>query len=733
MSSRSTQIIGGPSREHAWVESATNALRVYLVNGSGGGGGTEFNRDSAAGATDAGTQVLAVRDDSGGTLVSADGDYTPLSVNASGELRVTGGGGGTQYEEDDAHTTGDTGTVALVVRNDTPGTLADTDGDYAVLQVDSTGRLRTAVDASVALEVGTWSAGTLNVDIVGQTVGDLTIADGGNSITVDDGGSSLTVDGTVAATQSGTWNVGTVTAVTDITNVVSVDDNGGSLTVDGSVSVSNFPASQTVDGTVTVVDGGGSLTVDGTVAVSGKVNVDLTDVSAGTLTVTSGTEYAEDSPHSSTDPGQFMMAVRVDADASPLAGSNLDYHPLMTDSVGRLRCVIVQGDASAQNSTVRVRDYNNASKGMNIVQNGDAESTLAELLGPVPFFVSGTEEVFAGLVTEGDMSWGTTDTTAALRVVCVEGAGEGAIHLEDSAHANGDGGMFALTVRRDTAASTAGTDGDYAAFTTDSTGRLHVNVGNSVTVAQATHANLLTQGRIQDGDGSTLLDVVGAGDTSPTYSTVNGLVPLAWFQASEPEPTEDGWNPLYMNEDGALSVVADVQSVLPGTGVTALGKAEDAAHTSGATGVMALGVVKTTPAGTSSTADDYAAFTLSSDGAIWVRNVVRMEALSESTDGQPIQISATSTAGDDLHISTANQTDRVTIDLTNTSDSPVEVTLEFGGTGTGNLIITTVPPNDTVRAVSNAAIGGSASTRTIAAFAGTTNVINAIGYVERNV
>lgn len=76
------------------------------------------------------------------------------------------------------------------------------------------------------------------------------IADGGNSITVDavaldiraltntdvvtieDGGSSITVDGTVAAVQSGTWDIGTVTTLTGITNDVNIADGGNSITVD---------------------------------------------------------------------------------------------------------------------------------------------------------------------------------------------------------------------------------------------------------------------------------------------------------------------------------------------------------------------------------------------------------------------------------------------------------------------------------------------------------------------
>lgn len=46
---------------------------------------------------------------------------------------------------------------------------------------------------------------------------------------------------------------------------------------------------------------------------------------------------------------------------------------------------------------------------------------------------------------------------------------------EDAAHTTGDYGTNVLSVRKDTAASTAGTDGDYATLTTDATGKLWVN------------------------------------------------------------------------------------------------------------------------------------------------------------------------------------------------------------------------------------------------------------------
>ena len=49
-------------------------------------------------------------------------------------------------------------------------------------------------------------------------------------------------------------------------------------------------------------------------------------------------------------------------------------------------------------------------------------------------------------------------------------------YAEDEAHSSEDLGAFILVVRKDTAVALAGSDGDYAPLTVDSTGRLHVNV-----------------------------------------------------------------------------------------------------------------------------------------------------------------------------------------------------------------------------------------------------------------
>jgi len=47
-----------------------------------------FAEDSAHGSGDLGQQVLAVRNDTKGSLADTDGDYVPFQMNASGELYV---------------------------------------------------------------------------------------------------------------------------------------------------------------------------------------------------------------------------------------------------------------------------------------------------------------------------------------------------------------------------------------------------------------------------------------------------------------------------------------------------------------------------------------------------------------------------------------------------------------------------------------------------------------------
>jgi len=115
---------------------------------------------------------------------------------------------GAEYAEDSGHTTADTGSFVLGVRNDTLGTLGDASGDYVPFQMNASGALYVEIasggsaDAAhvddAVFTLGTHSgmmmmgfAGTQSVDandagaIAMETDGSVHIHDGGNTITVD--------------------------------------------------------------------------------------------------------------------------------------------------------------------------------------------------------------------------------------------------------------------------------------------------------------------------------------------------------------------------------------------------------------------------------------------------------------------------------------------------------------------------------------------------------------------
>ena len=100
--------------------------------------------DAAHASGDVGVMSLAVRNDAATSLVSADGDYAPLQVNAIGELRVAASvtvNFTYDYAEDSAHVTADVGAFVLAVRQDALVSSVDADGDYAALKVNAIGAL----------------------------------------------------------------------------------------------------------------------------------------------------------------------------------------------------------------------------------------------------------------------------------------------------------------------------------------------------------------------------------------------------------------------------------------------------------------------------------------------------------------------------------------------------------------------------------------------------------------
>lgn len=252
---------------------------------------------------------------------------------------------------------------------------------------------------------------------------------------------------------------------------------------------------------------------------------------------------------------------------------------------------------------------------------------------------------------------------------------------EDAAHTSGDVGVMVLGVRND-AGSAFAADGDYVPLSIDSSGALRVTGGSGGTqyTEGDTDASITGTAMLMEGAGDTLVaaqgtaadgllvnlggnnDVTVTGDALTALQLIDNLVLAedAAHASSDPgvqalavrkatpanlSTTDGDYEPLQVsagrlwtsavidtalpsgtNAIGKLAANSgvdigdvDVTSVVPGTGATNLGKAEDAAHTSGDVGVMALSVRQNSPSSSlAGTEGDYAPLITTQKGALFV-------------------------------------------------------------------------------------------------------------------
>lgn len=102
---------------------------------------------------------------------------------------------------------------------------------------------------------------------------------------------------------------------------------------------------------------------------------------------------------------------------------------------------------------------------------------------------------------------------------------------------------------------------------------------------------------------------------------------------------------------------------------------------------------------------------------------------SASTNGKPIKLTQSATAGNMFHTAHATYLDEVTMYLTNTDTVDRAVTVEFGGVAApDNLVKFIVPSGETILAIPGVPLTASVP---CSAFAAAPNVVNMFGYVNR--
>lgn len=405
--------------------------------------------------------VIAGRSSTGG------GTYYNVKVNPSGALVTTND---SAYAEDSAAASGNIGTYVLGVRNDTNAVVTSTDGDYSQISVNDKGAIA--------------------------------IQDGGNSITVD-GSVSATVSGTVAATQSGAWSVGVNNAAG--ASAVNIQDGGNSITVDNTGTFA-----------VQITSGGPTQYAEDTAHASGDLGFQFlgvrNDNASNTFAGSNGdyspvstdqygklftvSERVHNTPHTVSDIGSFVLAVRNDNAVNSAATANNTYASISVDEYGKVYGAENKQEDTAHTSgqtgsfVLGVRNDSNAAmtstdgdyspiavnaNGAVAINDGGNSITVD---GSVTSTISGTVSVSVdadtvGLATEATLLNVDTNTKEIAR----------ATKLEDDPSVDGDRGMFVLAVRNDANAVVTDTDGDYSQISVNSKGAVAINDGgNSITV-----------------------------------------------------------------------------------------------------------------------------------------------------------------------------------------------------------------------------------------------------------
>lgn len=576
-------------------------------------GGGSLTVDGTVAATQQGTWATRLQDGAGNAVTSAtrggERALTVQVVDASGNQVTSfggGGGGGTQYTEDAASSGGEQLTLAGAVRQDSPTATTSTDGDYTNLKTDSAGRLWVNNSGVTQPVSGTfWQA-------------------------------TQPVSGTVTANQGGTWNIGTVSTVT---NVVHVDDNSGSLTVDGTVAAtqsgvwtvqsvqsgvwsmavtqsgswgftlnpgSTVAASQSGDWTVQMKDGLGSLLTSRTRGTEQALSVQVVDGIGNQITSFSGAQATEDDVATYNPTGGMLMARRRDSLSSETT----------TD-----------GDVTALNSTAKGELYVKQTDAVPVTDNGGSLTVD----GTVAATQSGTWNV--GTVTTITNVVHVDDNSGSLTV---DNNGTFAVQAAQSGtwNVNNVSGTVSLptgaaVAAKQPALGTAGTPSADVITIQGVTGMTALKVdGSGVTQPVSGTVTANQGGTWNVGAVTTITNVVHVDDNSSSLTVDNaGTFAVQAAQSGNwSVRAQDGaGNALtsaVRGSERALSIqVVDAS----GNQVTSFGGGtqyvEDAASAGGESLTLAGVVRQDTPAGSTSTDGDYTYLKSDSVGRLWVAAV----------------------------------------------------------------------------------------------------------------
>lgn len=336
------------------------------------------------------------------TSISQGGNTA--AVNASGQLSITCAncsGSGASAVDDAAFTVAtDSGAPAMGLFDDvTPDSVNE--GDSGVLRMSANRNLYSTIRDAAGNErgVNVTAGNALVVDgsavtqpVSGTVTANLSATDNAVLDDIADG---------IAVTQSGTWNVGTVTAVTAISNALPAGTNNI-----GDVDVLSIAAGDNNIGNVDVV----TLPA---VTNAGTFAVQESGAALTALQLIDNLVSVEDAVADTGFSGVGLLAVRQDSQVDLAADG--DFIPVTVDADGGLRVSIVAGAGSGGTALADDADFTDGTT------SGTPIGGVAESASPTT-------------VTEGDFGWAAITLNRALKVSLYEPDGDPVTVGVDATH-----------------------------------------------------------------------------------------------------------------------------------------------------------------------------------------------------------------------------------------------------------------------------------------------------------
>ena len=335
-----------------------------------------------------------------------------------------------------------------------------------------------------------------------------------------------------------------------------------------------------------------SLSID-TDVLEGKVD-------GTTAAIQSGLQ-AMQSAHVATDPGTPIVGVRND-DLADLAGADHDYAPIQLTSLGAIY---------TYESNARALVSDNSGENRSSLSNGaNTDAITVDIKG---------RQIVAG----GDLE-NAAATAAPVQI-------GGRYDSSNRTLGNGDVGGLALNVRGEAKVEVTGGTSDTLLTAIDTVlDTIKVDTEAIETAVEAIQVDaaaievLLTAANVDHAANEVLLTGIDA-DTNAIKTAVE-IIDNA-ISGSEMQVDVVAALPAGSNAIGKLAANSgvdigdvDVTSIVPGTGATNLGKAEDAAHTSGDVGVMPLAVRNDALATLGGADGDYAPLQVDATGSLYTNN-----------------------------------------------------------------------------------------------------------------